>query len=49
MDAPRNASTFAAPSFYYDVLQPGATRVELWETLYYHIVDGPQAIYYERV
>ena len=44
MEAPRNAITFAAPSFYYDVLQPGATRVALWETLYYHIVDGPQAI-----
>lgn len=44
MEAARNAITFAAPSFYYDVLQPQATRVELWETLYYHIVDSPQAI-----
>lgn len=44
MTAPRNALTLAAPSFYYDVLQPHAARVEIWETLYYHIVDGPQAI-----
>lgn len=44
MDAPRNALTFASPSFYYDALQPDASRVELWETSYYHIVESPRAI-----
>jgi trans-aconitate 2-methyltransferase len=32
------------PSFYYDVLAPHTTRVELWITDYVHIVAGPEAI-----
>ncbi len=33
-----------APAFYYDVLAPLAVRLELWETEYTHIVDGPESI-----
>ena len=44
MDAPRNALTKETPSFYYDVLQPLATHLDIWETQYYHIMDSPQSI-----
>jgi trans-aconitate 2-methyltransferase len=30
--------------FYYDLLQPLALRLDLWETEYLHIMDGPEAI-----
>jgi trans-aconitate 2-methyltransferase len=33
-----------APEFYYDVLAPHATRVELWLTDYYHVLDHLDAI-----
>ena len=36
--------TRESPAFYYDVLQRLAARIDLWETEYYHLVDGPQAI-----
>jgi trans-aconitate 2-methyltransferase len=32
------------PGFYYDVLAPGAERVEAWQTEYLHVLDGPEAI-----
>ena len=44
MEAPRNALTEEQPSFYYDVLQPLASRLDIWETEYYHLMDSPQAI-----
>lgn len=44
MDAPRNALTRESPAFYYDLLQPLASRLDLWETEYYHVLDGPQSI-----
>ncbi len=36
--------TKESPSFYYDLLQPLAARLEIWETEYYHVVDSPQSI-----
>jgi trans-aconitate 2-methyltransferase len=30
--------------FYYDLLQPLASRIDLWETEYLHVLDGPEAI-----
>jgi trans-aconitate 2-methyltransferase len=30
--------------FYYDLLAPRATRVDLWATEYFHVMDGPEAI-----
>jgi trans-aconitate 2-methyltransferase len=44
MNAPRAALTNHAPSFYYDVLTPVASRIDLWETTYYHIVAGPESV-----
>jgi len=44
MDAPRNAMTKESPSFYYNLLQPFAARLDIWETEYYHVLGGPQAI-----
>lgn len=44
MDGPRNALTRESPFFYYDLLQPLAAHLDIWETEYYHILDGPQSI-----
>jgi trans-aconitate 2-methyltransferase len=44
LDGARTALTKEPPSFYYEVLQPLATRLDLWETEYYHIMDSPQSI-----
>jgi trans-aconitate 2-methyltransferase len=44
MDAARTAQTHHPPGFYYDLLQPKAARVDLWETTYYHVLAGPEAI-----
>jgi trans-aconitate 2-methyltransferase len=30
--------------FYYDVLAPHVSRVDLWETEYFHVMPGPAAI-----
>jgi trans-aconitate 2-methyltransferase len=32
------------PSVYYDLLQPFATRIDLWVTEYQHVLDGPAAV-----
>jgi trans-aconitate 2-methyltransferase len=32
------------PEFYYDVLAPHATRVELWTTDYHHVLEGLDGI-----
>jgi trans-aconitate 2-methyltransferase len=44
MQGALNAIWVGRPGFYYDLLQPRAARLELWETEYDHILDGPQAI-----
>lgn len=44
LDGASRALTAHDPAFYYQVLQPVATRLELWVTAYYHIMDNPQAI-----
>jgi trans-aconitate 2-methyltransferase len=44
MDQPQRALTYATPGFYYDILQPFAADIDIWETEYYHIVDNPEAI-----
>jgi trans-aconitate 2-methyltransferase len=44
MDSARAALTKHPPSFYYDVLQSAASRMELWETTYYHAFKGPEAV-----
>jgi trans-aconitate 2-methyltransferase len=32
-------------AFYYDVLRKHATSVDIWETEYHHVMDGPKAIF----
>lgn len=32
------------PAFYYDTLSPVSGRLDIWETEYCHIMDGPEAI-----
>lgn len=44
MQNARAAVTFEPPSFYYDLFRPGTSRLDLWETTYYHTVDGPEAV-----
>ncbi|HTP87017.1 MAG TPA: methyltransferase domain-containing protein [Bryobacteraceae bacterium] len=44
MHGARAALTREPASFYYDVLQPLTTRLDLWETVYYHEVPGPDAL-----
>lgn len=44
MQGPLTALTRESPSFYYDVLQPHAARVDIWETEYHHVMASPQAI-----
>jgi len=37
--------TVQPPAFYYDVLRKHARRVDIWETEYQHVMDGPKAIF----
>jgi trans-aconitate 2-methyltransferase len=32
------------PSLYYDVLAPLASRLDIWQTEYMHVLDGPEGI-----
>jgi trans-aconitate 2-methyltransferase len=32
------------PSFYYDLLQRHTSKIDMWETEYIHLMDGPQGI-----
>jgi len=32
------------PAFYYDLLNPHTSKLDLWETEYIHVMDGPAAI-----
>jgi trans-aconitate 2-methyltransferase len=42
--AAASAIAVGRPSFYYDLLQPHTARLDLWETEYNHILEGPGAI-----
>lgn len=44
MDSARHALTKEQPSFYYDALQPFSSRLDIWETEYFHIMESPAAI-----
>ena len=44
MEGARSALTIKQPSFYYDVLQPLAVRLDIWETTYYHVLESSDAI-----
>jgi trans-aconitate 2-methyltransferase len=32
------------PEFYYDLIKPVCEHVEIWQTIYHHVVEGPKAI-----
>jgi len=44
MQAARTALTREPPSLSFDVLQPLVSRIDLWGTVYYHVMAGPQAV-----
>jgi trans-aconitate 2-methyltransferase len=39
-----HAIAVARPSFYYDLLQPQTSRLDIWETEYIHVLESPLAI-----
>ena len=41
---PRNRVNLPSVPYYYDVLKPLCTRIDIWHTIYQHPLDGPQAI-----
>jgi trans-aconitate 2-methyltransferase len=44
MQPARSALTREPTTLYYDTLAPVASRVDLWETTYHHLVAGPEAV-----
>lgn len=34
-----------APEAYYDLLAPGARSIDLWETRYFHVLEGQDAVF----
>ena len=44
MESARTALTREPASLYYDTLQSLASRVDLWETTYHHVVAGPESV-----
>jgi trans-aconitate 2-methyltransferase len=44
MQAARASLKREPPSLYYDALEPVAAHIDLWETIYHHILPGPQAV-----
>ncbi len=44
MAGARAALTHHPPAFYYDLLQSRSSRIDLWETTYYHVLAGPEAV-----
>jgi trans-aconitate 2-methyltransferase len=44
MAGARRAMTNHPPEFYYDLFASCASRIDLWETTYYHVLAGPEAV-----
>ncbi|MBD2774778.1 trans-aconitate 2-methyltransferase [Iningainema sp. BLCCT55] len=44
MHKAKNTLVNEKPSFYYDVLQPKASRIDIWETEYHHVMDSHESI-----
>jgi trans-aconitate 2-methyltransferase len=44
MAGARRAMTNHPPEFYYDILRSRASRIDLWETTYYHVLAGPEEV-----
>jgi trans-aconitate 2-methyltransferase len=44
MTRARESLTKESPAFYYDCLQAEASRIDVWETIYHHVLAGPDAV-----
>ncbi len=44
MEGPIHAIKVERPAFYYDLLNPHASKLDLWETEYVHVMKSPAAI-----
>ena len=44
LDRARNALTSHTPAFYYDLLHSNCSRIDIWQTDYYHIMESPEDI-----
>lgn len=44
MSGPLGALTMEPPEFYYDRLCTAASRLDMWETEYLHVLDSPDAV-----
>jgi trans-aconitate 2-methyltransferase len=44
MSGPLGALTMESPAFYYDRLSAVATRLDMWETEYLHVLESPDAV-----
>ncbi|MCA9195374.1 MAG: DinB family protein [Planctomycetaceae bacterium] len=44
MDGPRRELTMESPSFYYDALCGVASKLDIWETEYSHVMESADAI-----
>ncbi|HLI84966.1 MAG TPA: methyltransferase domain-containing protein, partial [Bryobacteraceae bacterium] len=44
MAAARTALTNHPPEFYYELFEGRASRLDIWETVYYHVLAGPEAV-----
>jgi trans-aconitate 2-methyltransferase len=44
MEGARRALTNHPPEYYYDLLERRAGRLDIWETVYYHVLAGPEAV-----
>ena len=44
MEPARRAFTHHSPEFYYDLLGPLSTRIDVWQTIYYHVLEAPESV-----
>ncbi len=44
MAGARAALTNHPPEFYYDLLEAHASRLDIWETTYYHVLASPEDV-----
>jgi trans-aconitate 2-methyltransferase len=44
MEAALRAFTHHSPEFYYDLLGPNSSHLDIWQTTYYHVLEGPESV-----
>lgn len=45
-DSVQDASHVCSPEQYFQILEPHAHRIDLWETIYVQVLDGEDAVYH---